>query len=131
MRSEGEPTSHRARLLLFLASTSSGARLWRPPALRPIGNTRVVERILGHLGLPAGPAERQAYRRASCVIWIRLPQVSFSMAMVEPVTSVGGMVNSAPRALARSYSPSRPLSRAEGSQNHWNSDRSMASAITV
>jgi hypothetical protein len=50
------------------------------------------------------PAERQAYQRASCVIWIRLPQVSFSMAMVEPVTLVGGMVNSAPRALMRSYS---------------------------
>ena len=29
-------------------------------------------------------------------------QVSFNIAMVEPVTSVGGMVNSAPRALIRS-----------------------------
>jgi hypothetical protein len=28
---------------------------------------------------------------------MRLPQVSFSIAIVEPVTSVGGMVNSAPR----------------------------------
>ena len=48
------------------------------------------------------PAKRPPYQRASCVIWIRLPQVSFSMAMVEPVTSVGGIVNSAPRALMRS-----------------------------
>jgi hypothetical protein len=32
----------------------------------------------------------------------RLPLVSFSIAMVEPVTSVGGMVNTAPRALIRS-----------------------------
>jgi hypothetical protein len=30
---------------------------------------------------------------------MRLPQVSFSIAMAEPVTSVGGMVNSALRAL--------------------------------
>jgi hypothetical protein len=28
---------------------------------------------------------------------MRLPQVSFSMAILEAVTSVGGMVNSAPR----------------------------------
>ena len=47
--------------------------------------------------LPSAP-----YQRASWVIWTRLPQVSFSWAMVEPVTSVGGMVNSAPRALMRS-----------------------------
>jgi hypothetical protein len=38
----------------------------------------------------------------SCVNWIRLPQVSFTIAMVEPVTLVGCMVNSAPRALMRS-----------------------------
>ena len=31
-----------------------------------------------------------------------LPQVSFSMAIVEPVTSVGGIVNAAPRPCARS-----------------------------
>ena len=31
--------------------------------------------------------------------------MSFSIAMVEPVTSVGGIVNSAPRALIRSWSP--------------------------
>jgi hypothetical protein len=30
---------------------------------------------------------------------MRLPQVSFSIAMVEPVTSLGGIVNSAPPAL--------------------------------
>ena len=33
---------------------------------------------------------------------LQLPQVSFSMAILEPVTSVGGMVNSAPRAFIRS-----------------------------
>ena len=53
------------------------------------------------LALNDNPAAK-AYQRASCVIWIRLPQVSFSIAMVEPVTSVGGIVNSAPRALMRS-----------------------------
>ena len=42
------------------------------------------------------------YQRASWVIWIRFPQVSFNCAMVEPVTSVGGIVNSAPPALMRS-----------------------------
>jgi hypothetical protein len=36
------------------------------------------------------------YQRASCVSWMRLPQVSSNMAMVEPVTWVGGMVNLAP-----------------------------------
>ena len=36
------------------------------------------------------------------VNWMRLPQVSFAWAMVGPVTWVGGMVNSAPRALMRS-----------------------------
>jgi hypothetical protein len=41
---------------------------------------------------------------SSLVNWIRLPQVSFSMAMVEPVTLVGGMVNCAPRPCIRSYS---------------------------
>jgi hypothetical protein len=44
------------------------------------------------------------YQRASWEIWSTFPQVSFSWAMVEPVTSVGGIVNSAPRALMRSYS---------------------------
>ena len=43
-------------------------------------------------------------QRSSAAIWIRLPQVSFTMAMVEPVTLVGGMVNSAPAAFIRSYS---------------------------
>ena len=36
------------------------------------------------------------YQRFSSVTWMRLPQVSFSMAILEAVTSVGGMVNSAP-----------------------------------
>jgi len=31
---------------------------------------------------------------------MRLPQVSFNLVILEPVTSVGGMVNSAPRAVA-------------------------------
>lgn len=35
-------------------------------------------------------------QRSSLVIWMRLPLVSFSIAMVEPVTLVGGMVNSTP-----------------------------------
>ena len=48
------------------------------------------------------PPERLLYQRFSCAIWIRLPQVSFTMAMVEPVTFVGGIVNSAPAAFIRS-----------------------------
>lgn len=42
--------------------------------------------------------------RSSLVIWIRLPLVSSRMAMVEPVTFIGGMVNATPAALRRSYS---------------------------
>src|SRR5207237_10751565 len=52
---------------------------------------------------------RPAYRRpaplrtrSSCAIWIRLPDVSFAWAMVEPVTLVGGILNSAPAAFIRS-----------------------------
>src|SRR4051812_23822656 len=40
----------------------------------------------------------------SCVIWMRLPQVSFTVAILEAVTSVGGIVNSAPLARIRSKS---------------------------
>jgi hypothetical protein len=47
-------------------------------------------------------AKAIAYHRSSCVIWTRLPLVSFSTAIVDPVTAVGGMVNSAPPALMRS-----------------------------
>jgi len=42
------------------------------------------------------------YLQESCVSWMRLPQVSFNMLIFEAVTSVGGMVNSAPRAFMRS-----------------------------
>ena len=45
---------------------------------------------------------RRRYQRFSSVTWMRLPQVSFSMAILEAVTSVGGMVNSAPLAFMRS-----------------------------
>ena len=38
----------------------------------------------------------------SWVSWIRFPQVSSSMAIAEPVTWVGGIVNAAPRAWIRS-----------------------------
>jgi hypothetical protein len=38
----------------------------------------------------------------SWVSWIRFPQVSSSMAIVEPVTWVGGIVNAAPQAWIRS-----------------------------
>src|SRR5436305_14032660 len=40
--------------------------------------------------------------RSSCAIWIMLPDVSFAWAMVEPVTLVGGILNSAPAAFIRS-----------------------------
>jgi hypothetical protein len=46
----------------------------------------------------------QLCRRSRAAIWMRLPQVSSSMAMVEPVTLLGGMVNFTPRPLRRSYS---------------------------
>ena len=68
---------------------------------------------------PAFVAAKTAPKATTIVYWIvtalfclemaftayaqlRLPQVSFSIAMVEPGTSVGGIVNSAPRALIRS-----------------------------
>ena len=55
------------------------------------------------IGTDASSDETGApYHRFSSVTWMRLPQVSFSMVMVEPVTAVGGMVNTAPRALIRS-----------------------------
>ena len=54
--------------------------------------------------LPGRRSADQLCQRSSATIWIRLPQVSFSMAMVEPVTLVGGMVNSAPSGFMRSYS---------------------------
>ncbi len=55
-------------------------------------------------GRLAGPELIRYRQRSSAATWIRLPQVSFTMAMVEPVTLVGGMVNSAPAAFIRSYS---------------------------
>ena len=58
----------------------------------------------GPLLLPGRRSADQFCQRSSAAIWIRLPQVSFSMAMVEPVTLVGGMVNSAPSGFMRSYS---------------------------
>jgi len=47
-------------------------------------------------------AERPPYLRISWVTWMRLPQVSFSIAIFDAITSVGGMVKSAPRAFMRS-----------------------------
>jgi hypothetical protein len=41
-------------------------------------------------------------QRINCVTWMRLPHVSFSIAILEAVTSVGGMVNSAPCGFIRS-----------------------------
>ena len=79
----------------------------------------VVAAVAASAGLPAHPGRQisgarlllpgrrsadQLCQRSSATIWIRLPQVSFSMAMVEPVTLVGGMVNSAPSGFMRSYS---------------------------
>ena len=59
-------------------------------------------------GMPRPPpslrSADQCSQRSSAAIWIRLPQVSFTMAMVEPVTLVGGIVKSAPSAFMRSYS---------------------------
>lgn len=52
----------------------------------------------------ASPQVISYFQRSSAAIWTRLPQVSFTMAMVEPETLVGGMVNSAPAAFMRSYS---------------------------
>jgi hypothetical protein len=49
-----------------------------------------VQRVAGHL---------LVYRRSRAEIWMRLPHVSSSMAMVEPVTLVGGMVNFTPSPL--------------------------------
>jgi hypothetical protein len=94
-----------------------------PPSTPPTADQK-TRKPKGHIGEPSpyrdqvgtvqqeGEATHCSYsravisycQRASAVIWIRLPQVSFTMAMVEPVTLVGGMVNSAPAAFMRSYS---------------------------
>jgi hypothetical protein len=56
-------------------------------------------------GVRLGGAQLIGYcQRSSAAIWMRLPQLSLNMAMVEPVTLVGGMVKSAPAAFMRSYS---------------------------
>src|SRR5690349_4546908 len=62
--------------------------------LRPAGRTRRVLLAIGH--------RAACDLRASWTTWMRLPQVSFSIAMMEAVTSVGGIVNWAPRSLVRS-----------------------------
>lgn len=63
----------------------------------------VVETAIGK-GSAAEPCDFpwMRYQCFSWVIWMRLPQVSFSMAILDAVTSVGGMVNSAPLAFMRS-----------------------------
>jgi len=68
------------------------------------GRTRRVFVASVHLvtDFPFVRVGRRAHHFASCVSWTMLPQVSFNIAMVEPVTSVGGMVNSAPFDLTRS-----------------------------
>lgn len=43
-------------------------------------------------------------QRSSFTSWMRLPQVSFAIAMVDPVTLVGSMVKFAPFAVIRSNS---------------------------
>src|SRR5579883_860264 len=69
----------------------------------PARRTRCVLLAIKHAYLLLARTDTHPhYQRANCVIWMRLPQVSFSIAIVEPVTSVGGIVNSAPRALMRS-----------------------------
>ena len=81
--------------------TVEGARWDGDGSLAPGDLTLQVNRAPSMI--PGGhPAERRGYPRASCVIWVRLPLVSLSMAMVEPVTPVGGMVNPAQRALIHS-----------------------------
>ena len=76
---------------------------WSNPSGRcaltsPPGTRRGLARRRTRRRRPARPD----YHRASCTSCTRLPQVSFSMAIVDPVTAVGGIVNSAPRALIRS-----------------------------
>ena len=53
--------------------------------------------------MPLGDvSEWTDYQRFSCVTWMRLPHVSCSIEILDAVTSVGGMVNSAPQAFIRS-----------------------------
>jgi len=66
--------------------------------LRAAGRARFVSLAIGHiLSQPA-----LLYQRISCVTWMRLPQVSLSMAIFDAVTAFGGTVNSAPCAFMRS-----------------------------
>jgi hypothetical protein len=60
-------------------------------------------RLATTLGLERSRREQPpSAQRISWVSWTRLPAVSFSMAIFDIVTSVGGIVNSAPRAFMRS-----------------------------
>jgi hypothetical protein len=65
----------------------------RMPATRPSGASALSARR---------PRSQRSYQRINWVTWTRLPQVSFSMAIFDAVTSVGGMVNSAPCPFMRS-----------------------------
>src|SRR5207247_10885765 len=59
----------------------------------------------------------QRCQRSRVTIWIRLPHVSLSMAMVEPVTLVGGRVKCGPSGFMRSYS--RWTSSATNMASRW------------
>src|SRR5581483_3974127 len=99
------------RLPDFLRRVAQFADQDEPPSLalflfhlRLGGEPRGVMRAVGHRFTPFRYAP---YQRINCVIWIRLPQVSLNVAILEAVTSVGGIVNSAPRDFIRSKSACR------------------------
>ena len=91
------PLSYICELLLCNSYTIHS--VYRPLGMNRPGNNASL--FPGRF-IPKG--RNQLLQRSSAASWIRLPQVSFTMAMVEPVTLVGGMVNSAPAAFMRLYS---------------------------
>ena len=79
---------------------------WAEPR-DPRATITLLELRFGQLPLSLGHtgrwlATRVPQWRINCVTWIKFPQVSFNLAIFEPVTCVGGIVNSAPRAFMRS-----------------------------
>jgi hypothetical protein len=84
----------------FIALHSCGRNRWN--AHRAIEAQGEYERLYRASSFVGFELSGHRYHFASWVSWTMLPQVSLSMAMVEPVTSVGGMVNSPPFPLTRS-----------------------------
>jgi hypothetical protein len=69
------------------------------------------QRVAFQLQFFLGSRPPWPYPQVSCTSWIRLPHVSSSLAMIEPVVDVTGIVNSTPLAANRSCSACTSFTR--------------------